>query len=392
MTPYYMVTGMFRSGTTMLARMLHANPHVVCASDPYAPIFKSYRNSHMKKLGAEMNMDAPLHDYYFDKGQYELFKDMRESDFNTKFDVETISQLREKIKSHCEPYSPMIHDYIELLNGNSYAELFRSGMHVIEKSYNKKDIKAIGYKDVWVGEFSRHFLNLGDDTKVIHLVRDPRSVIASNFASGSRYPLIFLARQWRKLASLAWLDNSNSNRVKLIRFEDLLSSPKAVAKDICEFLEVTYSDDMIDPQRYKDGSGKPWRQNTSYISKESDNKQNGQAFNLTAIDKWKKTLSNEVLELIGKLCFYEMKLLGYEGIPEFSSNSDPLSNIEYEDELSSLAEWIKPYSNYNNFKELATESARYRLINSGQQVSNAVKQLVALDINIYDKLTTLSKG
>ncbi len=392
MTPYYMVTGMFRSGTTMLARMLHANPHIVCASDPYAPIFKSYRNSHIKKSGVEVNMDAPLHDYYFDKEQSELFKNMQESDFNTPFDVESISQLRAKIKSHCEPYSPMIHDHIEILNGDSYVEIFRSGMHVIEKSYNKKDIKAIGFKDVWVGEFSRHFLNLGDDTKVIHLVRDPRSVIASNFASGSRYPLIFLARQWRKLASLAWLDDDNSNRVKLIRFEDLLSSPKAVAKDICEFLDVTYSDDMIDPQKYKDGSGKPWRQNTSYTSNESDKVQNGQAFNLTAIDKWKKTLSNEVLELIGQLCFAEMKLLGYEGMSEHQSNSDPISNIEYEDELSSLAEWIRPYSNYNNFKELATESARYRLLNSDQQVSNTVKQLMALDINIYDKLASLSRS
>ena len=392
MTPYYMVTGMFRSGTTMLARMLHANPHIICASDPYAPIFKSYRNTHVKNLGAKVNMDAPLQDYYFDKKQYELFKDMRESDFNTKLNIEDISQLREKVKSHCEPYSPMIHDHIELLSGDTYAEIFRSGMSVIEKSYNKNDIKAVGFKDVWVGEFSRHFLNLGDDTKVIHLVRDPRSVIASNFASGSRYPLIFLARQWRKLASLAWLDNSSSNRVKLIRFEDLLSEPQMVAKDICEFLEVNYSDDMIDPQKYKDGSGKPWRQNTSYKPSEADNKKKGQSFNLTAIDKWKKTLSNELLELIDKLCFYEMKLLGYEGISESSPDFDPISSIEYEDEESSLADWIRPYSNYNNFKELATESARYRLINSGQQVSNTVKQLMSLDVNIYDKLLALRKG
>ncbi len=392
MIPYYMVTGMFRSGTTMLARMLHANPNIICASDPYAPIFKSYRNSNIKKLDLESNTDAPLHDYYFDSEQQKLFNEMRNSDFNIPFDFESISELRQKIKSHCEPYSPMIHDFIELLDGSSYAEIFRSGLQVIEKSYNKGDIKAIGFKDVWVGEFAQHFLKLGGNTKVIHLVRDPRSVIASNFASGSRYPLLFLIRQWRKLASLAWLDDSNSERVKLIRFEDLLSSPIEIAKDICNFLEVKYSDDMINPQKYKDGSGKPWHQNTSYTSNESDNKDNGQSFNLTAIDKWKKTLSNEVLELIGKLCVTEMKLLGYEDSFELQSNSDPISNIEYEDDLSSIADWIRPYSNYNNFNEIAMESARYRLFKSKQQVSNKVKKLMALDVNVYDKLTSLSRS
>ena len=41
----YFISGMFRSGTTMIARMLHANPNIVCASDPFAPIFKSFRNN-----------------------------------------------------------------------------------------------------------------------------------------------------------------------------------------------------------------------------------------------------------------------------------------------------------------------------------------------------------
>ena len=383
-----MVTGMFRSGTTLLARMLHANPNIICASDPYAPIFKSYRNNHIKNIGLDLCADAPLHDYYFDVEQQKLFDEIKNSDFDLAFDIVSITELRRKIKVHCKPYSPMIHNFIELLDGSSYAEIFRSGLKVIEKSYGKSDCNVIGFIDVWVGEFAQHFLKLGNNAKVIHLVRDPRSVIASNFASGSRYPLLFLARQWRKLASIAWLDNSNSDRVKLIRFEDLLASPTEVAKDICSFLEVNYSGDMVDPQKYKDGQGRPWHQNTSYKSNESDN--GGRVFNLTAINKWNRTLSNETLGLIGKLCAPEMELLGYEN--GLNSNLDPFLNIDYKDNLSFLADWIRPYSNYNNFNEIATESARYRLLNSDTKISDKVKKSLALDVDVYDKLVSMSRN
>ena len=38
------ISGMFRSGTTLVARMLASHSEVVCASDPFLPLYKHIRN------------------------------------------------------------------------------------------------------------------------------------------------------------------------------------------------------------------------------------------------------------------------------------------------------------------------------------------------------------
>ena len=69
----YFISGMFRSSTTMIARMLHANPNIVCASDPFAPIFKSFRNMVCNEILSSFDPDSPLHDYYFDTRQNRIY-------------------------------------------------------------------------------------------------------------------------------------------------------------------------------------------------------------------------------------------------------------------------------------------------------------------------------
>ena len=61
------VTGLFRSGTTWLARALNAHPQIAFESDPIAPIFNSFRHDIAKKEYKNKNLRfAPLEDY-FDK-------------------------------------------------------------------------------------------------------------------------------------------------------------------------------------------------------------------------------------------------------------------------------------------------------------------------------------
>ena len=45
-----LLTGMFRSGTTLFAYMLNANKNINLVSDPFAPFFKSFRNFYAKKI------------------------------------------------------------------------------------------------------------------------------------------------------------------------------------------------------------------------------------------------------------------------------------------------------------------------------------------------------
>jgi hypothetical protein len=378
----FLISGMFRSGTTMLARMLHANPNIVCASDPFAPIFKSFRNSVSEDLLDTFDPNAPLHDYYLDRKQNALFQEMQERDFSQKILPREVVALQGQIKKHCLPYSPLIVPYLNELDGASYEQLFESAIKIILKVYGNEKEQTIGFKEVWVNEFTPHFQKLKAGNRIIHLIRDPRSVVASNFASGSTYPLLFLVRQWRKIATLAWNYAQGSSDVKLIRFEDLLSKPEAVARELCEFLSVDFHKNMTEPSSYIDGAGKSWRQNTSFrMNSERDGER---AFNCTALDKWKQVLKDEVLALIDLFCSKEMALLGYEPVSNLAEVGLRFDILYYEDDLSNFAGWIKPYASYNNYKELSAELLRLELIESQRQLSEQFKRMLVLEPSMYE--------
>ena len=63
MSSQFQVSGMFLSGKTLLAQMRHANPNIVCGLDPFALIFKYFRNSVSEDLIDTFDSNAPLHDY-----------------------------------------------------------------------------------------------------------------------------------------------------------------------------------------------------------------------------------------------------------------------------------------------------------------------------------------
>ncbi len=150
MSNNFLITGMFRSGTTMFARMLHSNPSIVCASDPFSPIYKSYRNSIAKTVVDEFDELSPLSDYYFDKEQNEIFQEIQKKDFNIPIASKEVKALRKRIKKHCQLFSPKIMPHLHMLNGSTYKELLDSAIEIIRKSYKKSDEKVIGYKEVWI--------------------------------------------------------------------------------------------------------------------------------------------------------------------------------------------------------------------------------------------------
>jgi len=74
------VTGLFRSGTTWLARALNSHPEISFESDPIAPIFNSFRydlaNNKYKKKNHRF---SPLEDYF--DSNTDLLKSILNSDF-----------------------------------------------------------------------------------------------------------------------------------------------------------------------------------------------------------------------------------------------------------------------------------------------------------------------
>jgi hypothetical protein len=382
----FLVTGMFRSGTTFCARVLNANRHIICASDPFAPVFKAYRNTFGQAVQSRFDKASPLHDYYFDAFQNALYQRMQASSFDVALDRSTLSDLVEVVRQHSTGYSPLIHEHLHLLRGNDFSELFRSGLRVIEKAYPKECGHAVGFKEVWVDEFAPHFLGLASNAKVIHVVRDPRAVVASNYVSGARYPLLFLARQWRKLATLALANAASSERVKIIKYENLVNDTGEVSLEICKFLNVEFDAAMTRISELKDGSNQPWHQNSSY--KDVGLGASGGAGEPASKgnERWRTALPSEYVRMVEKLCCFEMKLFGYEFVTDAAQQPLMTEGLIFADDSELLAEWVKPYSGYDYCREMLAENARYDLIQSQTRVEVELERRLALVPRMYESL------
>ncbi len=132
-------------------------------------------------------------------------------------------------------------------------------------------------------------------SKYIHILRDPRACVASYVKAG----LLDIEQ-----AIDFWLV-ATSNAIKLgkrlgqrgfirVEYESLVMDPQPTLSRICDFLEVSYSDDMLSfwqhPDRLGDVGARAHHKNTrSPLSKSS-------------INAWRNDLSAQDIERIERLC------------------------------------------------------------------------------------------
>ena len=370
------ITGMFRSGTTLLTRMLNTHKYITVASDPYAPIFKQLRNEVAKKI-FENNFDInmPLDDYYFDKDKNNLFSLIQKLNLNQESinSSKDLIKLKKSLSKHMRPYSPRLEKHINKIVSKNFFETYKNGLDEIKNAYGNKDTKILGFKEVWTNEFIPPLIRSFKKIKIIQIIRDPRAVVASNYAKkNEKYPLLFLCRQWRKLASLSYLYNEKYKNILNIKYEDLIENTDVVSREICKFLKIDFDPNILDPSKFKDGNNKSWSQNTSY--KNSKNQ-----FNISSIYKWKKFLNKSQIKIIESLCGAEMKLFNYKHSSSGITYISGKNIIENDIKSKELAKWIRPYSNYNLQNTINIENDRKKYINKKVNISELDKNLFFLN-------------
>lgn len=155
------------------------------------------------------------------------------------------------------------------------------------------------------------------DGKVVHITRDPRGLAMSksNDPSGTslmvdRHPSI--AWLIRKAAlSLVVLQYRLSAKVhrrmrglenyRLFRYEDLLAEPENTLRDLCSFIGIAFSEDMLQPQK-----GRHEHQPSSLTGKQQ------KAFDAKAAIRWQQVISPVDNFFITLLTRSSMDRLGYD--------------------------------------------------------------------------------
>jgi hypothetical protein len=153
------------------------------------------------------------------------------------------------------------------------------------------------------------------DAKVIHMIRDPRAVLASDWTKRMReYPergyfpfripralyslmIVFhVAITWRYAAHLDRRYRARfSENYLLIRFEDIVLEPESTIRRVAEWIGVTYEAAMaVPPSRgssFESG-------NTSGMDKKT-------------LDRWRVTLEPWMVLIVKAICGRAMKTFGY---------------------------------------------------------------------------------
>jgi hypothetical protein len=389
LSQYVFATGMFRSGTTLLARMFDANESIAFASDPFAPVYKAFRNAVVSDMPGAPDPQAPLDDYYFEAEKQQMFERIRQTSWAQTPAPDEMAVLRSAIAERAEVFAPKVVPLLDQLVGDNFADLVAASYDIIAEAYGTSDTTVTGSKEVWTGEFAWHLLDAFPDARVVYIVRDPRAVSASKNAADTKYPWLFLARQWRKLAALGWLLTHESfahrDRVMLLRYEDLIESPEQHARDICRFVGVPYSEAMVDVGGFRDGAGNKWFQNSTHFERKSE-------FNRHSIDRWRDLLTDQEIAFIELVCAPEMSLFDYVCETESFAGRDfdLVANPPCVTE-DSLAEWMRSFVQGGQrlaMADAACEFYRRRTFVEADGLDAMTKQKLCLSAALFNELAT----
>lgn len=167
--------------------------------------------------------------------------------------------------------------------------------------------------------YARRLLKLYPNARIIHIVRDPRAVLASQknrwkmkhlgashlpsqeiFRNRINYHPVTISNLW-VAANREALALENESRFRLVRFEDLVAEPESTAHSLCQFAGLGFEPGMLDlPQ---------W--GSSNLSHSSDKR----GISSDVMDQWKNVLTAAEIDICQRLTQSMMGRFSYEPIP-----------------------------------------------------------------------------
>ena len=196
----FFVTGMQRSGTTLLEKLLSNHPQVSILSQPFPFLLLECKRSFLRRFGLE-NARFPLGNLFLEDAY-------STEDFSAHLVEHTVGRrvLRELFAAMADfsgQYTRFDNSEVEavldrLIPGDlmtTLAQLYREFAH-------KTGAERFGGKETICEEFLPYLL--ARDCKCLVIVRDPRDILASlNCGRGPQYagslkPTLFNLRNWRK--------------------------------------------------------------------------------------------------------------------------------------------------------------------------------------------------
>jgi hypothetical protein len=318
-----LITGCYRSGTTLLEKLLHAHSEACVASQPFPVLY-----AHIKALFDESRgllRRYPLSHRFLEGGysdtDFAKFLDRRQL---TDADLDAVfEQLARHTEGH---WTPEILGARATIRPGVFLDVYRQLMQAVLGLFPNAGVRVIGSKEILVEEYVPYLLGKG--FHVVIIVRDPRDMIASlNFrerdnATGGDRPVLYSMRVWRKSVATA-IAFEGHPRFHWLRYEDLVAQPASVMTDLGSFLQLPALPEQALTGPLRDQRGRDWDGNSSFrdqagVSRES-------------VGRFREILPPPVQSMIETVAAPEMRFLGYT-----ASQPDTTALTHYRDPFARI--------------------------------------------------------
>lgn len=270
------IVGASRSGTTLLQMSLNAHPALsICGEFHFFDQICNFKKdipSLSKKQNVEIFSSQLLKAYGM---QY-----IRDAETVVDYASNTLSAMEEPERSYESFFNALINYY---------------------KIESNADLG--GEKTPETVRYLEDLLILYPNARIIHIIRDPRAVVASllRLPHNSKSILIHAAT-WRSdvYAGLRFT-NQRPDKCKPVLYENLVANPKVVLEELCVFIGVPFDEKMMSYQASAESmiKNEPWKSGTLKGVYDS------------SISKWKNELGPENICLVELVTSKILKRLGY---------------------------------------------------------------------------------
>jgi hypothetical protein len=266
--PIYII-GNSRSGTTLMANILGKNEDIFCFKELH--FFEqhfSYKDELLSRRAAIQLVSKLLN---YQRTKYGLFKH-RENESYGKDAKRIVNSIFDSPLTSLNAYKAFL----------KYETEYNNCIYPCEQTpryvFYVKTIKSIM-----------------PEAKFIHMVRDPRAVLLSQKNKwkidryGKKLPKaevmrmwfnyhpILISKIWNKVESEIKKYDTDSMVMK-IKFEELLHNPEHVLKKICKFLDIEYTDELLNVKQIG--------------SSNIESNKTKEGFNVDVNSLWRKKLKN----------------------------------------------------------------------------------------------------
>lgn len=282
--PFFFIIGRPRSGTTLLQLFFDAHPNVQIPSEC---MYIGQLGAHYRYTYVWSKIE--INNFIYDISHTWLFTPEK---FNIK-------KIAEELNEHADNLTAALAFKIVAKNYKSI--------------YEKKEILLLGDKNPFYSQVFGGIFNAIPDAKFILLVRDPRDNHISLFNSRFTAPSItYDTLYWRKaIRSVEKFQKFFPKRFYILKYEDLVADTEKYLKEMCSFLEIPFTPEMLQyRERKTDDFAKVIFTTEEYFN--ANHKSILEPVNKSKIGIWKTRLSKSSIRKAERIAGEYLDKFGYE--------------------------------------------------------------------------------